>query len=190
MAEGRIPPSKAQEYYKTALAAAKDVIENGPYKLMLASEQTHKAYADNFYKAVCPKDGNTEVIWCRDYVSPGQTHQFTKGNLPKSIEQDTGSDRLSVLLNLVEAFEPLDATEEQKGTSVPVRSGTPENPEFFTEPTELFMERDPRLMGSLLCPELLLTVRSSNYKQDSYEKKMVHGLKSLEPVILMTKKGS
>lgn len=60
------------------------------------------------------KDGNTEVIWCRDYVSPGQTHQFTKGNLPKSIEQDTGSDRLSVLLNLVEAFEPLDATEEQK----------------------------------------------------------------------------
>lgn len=82
---------------------------------MLASEQTHKAYADNFYKAVCQKDGNTEVIWCRDYVSPGQTHQFTKGNLPKSIEQDTGSDRLSVLLNLVEAFEPLDATEEQKG---------------------------------------------------------------------------
>lgn len=45
----------------------------------------------------------------------GKTHQFTKGNLPKSIEQDTGSDRLSVLLNLVEAFEPLDATEEQKG---------------------------------------------------------------------------
>lgn len=57
-----IPFSKAQEYYKIALAAAKDVIENGPYKLMLASEQTHKAYADNFYKAVCQKDGNTEVI--------------------------------------------------------------------------------------------------------------------------------
>lgn len=50
-----IPFSKAQEYYKIALAAAKDVIENGPYKLMLASEQTHKAYADNSIKLYAKK---------------------------------------------------------------------------------------------------------------------------------------
>lgn len=147
-----IPASRAQAYYTIALEAAQDVIENSPYKLMRASDNTPKAYADNFYKAVCQKDGNTEVIWCRDYASPGQTHQFTKSNLPKSIEQDTGSDRLSVLLNLVEAFEPINATEEQRGTSVPFNIGTPENPKFFTEPIELFLERDPRLMGSILVP--------------------------------------
>lgn len=147
-----IPASRAKDYYETALAAAKDVIENGPYKLMKTSDTTPKAYADNFYKAICQKDGNTEVIWCRDYVSPGQTHGFTKDNLPKSIEQDTGSDRLSVLLNLVEAFEPINATEDQKGTAVPFEVGTPDNPKFFENTTDLFMERDPRLMGSIIVP--------------------------------------
>lgn len=147
-----IPASRAKDYYETALAASKDIIENGPYKLMKASDNTPKAYADNFYKAVCQKDGNTEVIWCRDYVSPGQTHGFTTNNLPKSIEQDTGSDRLSVLLNLVEAFEPINATEDQKGTSVPFEVGTPSNPKFFENTTDLFMERDPRLMGSIIVP--------------------------------------
>lgn len=147
-----IPASRATEYYETALAAATDVIENGPYKLMLASDKTPQAYADNFYKAVCQKDGNTEVIWCRDYVSPGQTHGFTKNNLPKSIEQDTGSDRISALLNLVEEFEPKDATEEERGKRKPFEIGTLQNPKFFTDPTELFTERDPRLMGSIIVP--------------------------------------
>jgi hypothetical protein len=147
-----VPASKAKGYYETALAAAKDVIENSPYKLMTTSDSGTQAHANNFYKALCQKDGNTEVIWCRDYVSPGQTHQFTKGNLPKSIEQDTGSDRLSVLLNLVEAFEPINAPEAQRGTVVPFEVGTPDNPKFFTDPTALFMERDPRLMGSVIVP--------------------------------------
>lgn len=147
-----IPASKATEYYTIALEAAKEVIENGPYKLMTANESTPKAYADNFYKAVCQKDGNTEVIWTRDYVSPGQTHGFTQCNLPKSIEQDTGSDRLSVLLNLVEAFELINASEEQQGTNVPFEIGSLDNPKFFDDPTELFMQRDPRLMGSIIVP--------------------------------------
>lgn len=147
-----IPASRAQEYYQTALAAAKDVIENGPYTLMTSRENTVSALADNFYKAVCQKDGNTEVIWTRDYISPGQTHNFTQCNLPKSIEQDTGSDNLSALLNTVEAFEPINASEEQRGTTVPFEVGTPDNPVFFDQPTDLFEQRDPRLMGSILVP--------------------------------------
>lgn len=147
-----IPASRAQEYYQTALAAAKDVIENGPYTLMTSRENTVSALADNFYKAVCQKDGNTEVIWSRDYISPGQTHNFTQCNLPKSIEQDTGSDNLSALLNTVEAFEPINASEEQRGTTVPFEVGTPDNPVFFNQPTDLFEQRDPRLMGSILVP--------------------------------------
>ena len=78
-----IPASRAKDYYETALAAAKEVIENGPYTLMRAKDNTPQAYADNFYKAVCQKDGNTEVIWTRDYVSPGQTHGFTKQSAQK-----------------------------------------------------------------------------------------------------------
>lgn len=147
-----ISASKAKGYYETALKAAKEIIKDGPYKLMRASDNTPKAYADNFYKAVCQKDGNTEVIWTRDYISPGQTHEFTRANLPKSIEQDTGSDRLSALLNVVEAFEPIDAPEELRGTTVPFEVGTLDNPRFFDDPTALFLERDPRLMGSIIVP--------------------------------------
>lgn len=148
-----IPASRAQEYYQIALAAAKDVIENSPYKLMISSDNTPQGLADNFYKAVCQKDGNTEVIWCFDFVAPGKTHGFTTNNLPKSIAQDNGSDRLSILLNLVEAYEPLDATEDEKGTSVPFNIGTLENPVFYDNPTDPFLERDPRLMGTVLVPE-------------------------------------
>lgn len=147
-----IPVSRASEYYQIALKAAKDVIENSPYKLMISLDNTHQGLADNFYKAVCQKDGNTEVIWCFDFVSPGKTHGFTTNNLPKSIAQDNGSDRLSILLNLVEAFEPLDAQENEKGTSVPFNIGTIDNPVFYDNPTDIFMTRDPRLMGTVLVP--------------------------------------
>lgn len=147
-----IPAEKAEGYYQTALAAAKEVIEKGPYKLMYPTENTPQAYADNFYKAVCQKDGNTEVIWCFDFVAPGKTHQFTTNNLPKSIAQDTGCDRLSVILGLVEAFEPIDASEEERGKGARFDIGTIDNPKFFDNPTDLFMERDPRLNGSIIFP--------------------------------------
>ena len=116
-----IPAEKAKGYYQIALTAAKEVINDGPYKLMFSNHQSHQALADNFYKAVCQKDGNSEVIWTFDFVSPGKTHQFTKNNLPKSIEQDTGSDRLSVILELVEAFEPIDADASQLGYICTIR---------------------------------------------------------------------
>ena len=167
-----IPASKAKGYYQIALAAAKEVIENSPYKLVKSPEATHQALANNFYKAVCQKDGNTEVIWSRDYVSPGQTHHFTKANLPKSIEQDTGSDRLSVLLNLVEAFEPLDAPESERGRGKPFEVGTSDNPRFFATTTELFEQRDPRLMGTVIVPgatfdSKVIELQAGQYKKTS-----------------------
>lgn len=153
-----IPASKAKEYYEIALKAAKEVIEGAadgtpsPYKLMTTNNSTVEALADNFYNAVCEKNGNTEVIWTRDYIYPGQTHQYTKNLLPKSIAQDNGSSRISALLNLVEAYEPINATEEQRGTAVPFNVGSLENPVFFNNPTELFLERDPRLTATILYP--------------------------------------
>ncbi|MDR0892272.1 MAG: RagB/SusD family nutrient uptake outer membrane protein, partial [Mediterranea sp.] len=153
-----IPADKANGYYQQALAAAKEVIGNAadgtpsPYKLVTTSNESAAAKADNFYNAVCAKGGNTEVIWCRDYATPGQTTQFTKNCLPKSIEQDTGSDRLSVLLNLVEAFEPIDAPQDERGQGAAFSVGTLENPLFFDTPTQLFDGRDPRLVATVILP--------------------------------------
>lgn len=147
-----IDASKASGFYTTALNAAKELINDGPYRLMKSNDRSHAALVNNFYKAVCIKDGNSEVIWTRDYISPGKTNGFTQNNLPMSISQDTGPNRLSVLLNLVEAYEPLDAADDQLGTSVPFEVGTAENPKFFATTTELFEARDPRLMGTVIVP--------------------------------------
>ncbi|MCZ2563928.1 RagB/SusD family nutrient uptake outer membrane protein [Bacteroides fragilis] len=153
-----IPSSKAENYYRIALAAAKELIEGAadgtpsPYKLMTTADASVEAKADNFFKAVCEKNGNTEVIWTRDYTYPGQTHGFTKNVLPKSIEQDLGSSRLSALLNLVEAYEPINASEAERGTVVKFNVGTIDNPEFFDDPSALFLERDPRLTATILYP--------------------------------------
>lgn len=153
-----IPADKAEGYYRTALAAAKEVIEGAadgtasPYRLMLAADKTSEALADNFFKAVCEKSGNTEVIWTRDYATPGYGHEFTKNCLPKSIEQDTGSDRMSVLLNLVEAYESTDATESERGKAAKFDIGTLDDPKFFDDPMDLFADRDPRLAATVLLP--------------------------------------
>lgn len=147
-----IPAEKAKSYYQVALEAATYVINNGPYKLMESNEQTPTALADNFYKAVCQKDGNTEVIWCFDFISPGKTHGFTTNNLPKSIAQDTGCDRLSIILNLVEEFEEINAPEVERGSAKQFNIGTLEAPVFYDDPTIPFMERDPRLMATVLVP--------------------------------------
>ena len=147
-----LPAEKAEWYFQTALVAANEVIKKGTYELMYATETTPQAYADNFNNAVCQKDVNTEVIWCFDFVSPGKTHGFTTNNLSNSIAQDTGCDRLSVILGLVEAFEPINASEADRGKGMPFDVGTPDNPKFFEDPTSLFLERDPRLNGSIILP--------------------------------------
>src|SRR5690606_22028012 len=67
-----IPVDLATGYYEQALEAAKDVIDNSPYELQLNKPDDLER---NFYEAVSVKDGNTEVIWARDYIYPGTGQQ-------------------------------------------------------------------------------------------------------------------
>lgn len=146
-----IPHDKAAVYYQQALDAAKEVIEKSPFALMKTTKNAAlQEYADNFYKAVCAKEGNTEVIWARDYAFPGQTHGFTRSVQPKSIEQDNGSSRLSALLNLAEAFEPIHTDMPGRGAKFVTETLT--NPNFYDKATDLFATRDPRLNATLLYP--------------------------------------
>lgn len=105
-----------------------------------------------------------------------------QNNLPKSIEQDTGSDRLSVILELVEAFEPIDADASQLGTSVQFdaskwNEGNTElnNLVFYDSPTELFEQRDPRLMGTILVPGSTFAGQSIEIQAGQLIKKMEMG---------------
>ena len=102
-----IPLSKAAGYYQTALAAAKDVIENSPYKLQ---DDPSMRKGENFYNAVCIKDNNTEVIWARDYKKPTSTVRFSNQNIPSQFKDDVDNSYAGPTLNMVEQFEPLVTT--------------------------------------------------------------------------------
>ncbi|NDV58148.1 RagB/SusD family nutrient uptake outer membrane protein [Bacteroides sp. 519] len=140
-----IDAGKAADYYQKALAAAKEVIENSPYEL-----QTNTDKGRNFYEAVSVKTNNTEVIWSRDYQVPISKHYFTKDCIPRSIAGEATSCRLSILLNLVEEFEPIDA--ETPGQGAKFNFGTIEEPVFYNTASEPFETRDARLAGTVLYP--------------------------------------
>jgi len=143
-----IEAGKANTYYQKALDAALAVIQQGPYVLQ---DKKPDDKARNFYEAVCIKEGNTEVIWARDYYFPGQTIAFTKDNLPTTLAQDANSSFLSVLLNLAEEFEPINTSTPGQGSKFDVGSfnGTPK---FYETANELFEDRDPRLGGTVIYP--------------------------------------
>lgn len=142
-----IDASKASEYFNIAYAAANEVVKNSPYVLQ---EKMKDNRARNFYEAVSVKSNNTEVIWSRDYEVPINKHYYTKDCIPRSLAGEATSCRISVLLNLVEEFEPIDATTPGQGAKVNI--GTIENPVFYNTASELFEARDPRLGGTVLYP--------------------------------------
>lgn len=141
----------AQGYYAKALAAAEVVINNSPYVLQSVSgEITHQKLGDNFYEAICVKDGNTEVIWARDYYYPGTTHGYTTANAPKSHREDTEDSWLGIILNLVEDYEIIEtATPGQGSPFITVEGG---DYKYYSSAKEPFEERDPRLRGTVLYP--------------------------------------
>lgn len=141
-----IESAKANEYYQKALTAAKYVIDNSPYELQDKKDDK----ARNFYEAVTIKDGNTEVIWARDYKVPDQKHDFTKNCIPTVLRQEASSANLSVLLNLAEEYELIETTTPGQGSKFDV--GSIDNPVFYNSADELFKKRDPRLGGTVIYP--------------------------------------
>lgn len=140
-----IAADKANGYYTQALAAAKEIINNGPYSLYNANADK----AQNFYDLFTKKDGNPEVIWALDYTLEGKYHSFTVENIPRSLRENaTGSTGLVPTLNLVEAFERID------GTSGALRTNTANGTDYiyYDKPEDIFAGKDPRMFGTVITP--------------------------------------
>lgn len=138
-----IPADKANQYYQTALDAAKQVIASGKYTL----QDSDPDKAANFYNAVTVKDNNTEVIWSRDFKVPDLTHQFTNRNIPPSLAEDIDRSVITPVLNIVEAFEYTNSRDGSIRTKD--NSG---NYIFYDNPEDAFINKDPRLAGSIIYP--------------------------------------
>jgi hypothetical protein len=128
-------------YYEKALSAAEEIINDGVFALQNVTS------ADDFYKAVCIKEGNKEVIWSRDYSS-GKFHTFSFANIAHSMNEDNdnGSD-LCPTLGLVESYLPLNggsarlADKDASGKYI-----------AYDNVTDIFDGRDYRLKATCLVP--------------------------------------
>ena len=148
-----IPADRAQGYYQTALAAAKEVIESSPYKIMTVSSSTpsHTDYGVNFYNACCIKDNNTEVMWCRDLDSPTTTTSFSNANIPAQFKDDIDNSYAGPTLNLVEMFEPLTTDTPGQGAEFKTQNADGSYV-FYNSSSAPFDQRDARLYGTVLYP--------------------------------------
>ncbi|HDR88819.1 MAG TPA: RagB/SusD family nutrient uptake outer membrane protein [Bacteroidetes bacterium] len=137
-----IPLSMAQGYYSAALAAAEEIINDGPYELHTSNPDK----ADNFYEAIMQK-GNSEVIFAKDFTE-GKTHNFTCYNIVRALREDAAeAARMSPTLGFVESFEYVNDFD-----------GTLENVDgsgnyiFYENMMDICEGKDPRLFGSVLVP--------------------------------------
>jgi hypothetical protein len=144
-----IPANKAQSFYEAALATAKDVIDNSPYRLMLDPANPEKA----FYNATTVKDGNTEVIWSYDRLSPTVNIGYTRDVGPwvsPTVTTASQANSLGATLNLVEAFENRD------GSDPKIKDVNPDGTYvFYNDVEEPFKAKDARLWGTVIWPNAI-----------------------------------
>lgn len=140
-----IPASRANEYYRKALDAAKEVIA-GPYSLYRANPDR----GENFYDAITRKASNPEVILAKDFlVARDRRHGFTYDNIARGIREDNlSSSNITPTLNLVESYEYLD------GTSGEIRTRNAANTDYiyYDNLSAPFANKDARLYGTVIYP--------------------------------------
>ncbi len=138
-----IPANKAQEYYNIALTTSQKIIAESGYGLY-----TRKADKGvNFYEATSVKENNNEVMWARDYKYPGNAHQFTTRNIPRSVREDMDGTIITPILNLVEAFEFIN----DRNGALTTQTSTGEYI-YYNNARDIFANKDPRLYGTVIYP--------------------------------------
>jgi starch-binding outer membrane protein, SusD/RagB family len=138
-----IPSADANKYWQAALDAAKAVTLSGKYSLYMAKSDK----AINFQQLFIDKGNNPEAIFTKYYLFPDKVHYWDCMMLPYGIRGPDGyGSFVCPTLDLVEQYENID------GSPGILNIGTPSNPVFYTKPTDLFSNKDPRLLGSVIVP--------------------------------------
>jgi hypothetical protein len=145
--EAGIPYEKANYFYEESLKASVEIINGNVYKLMMNDKSS-----DNFYKAICNKTGNSEVIFAKDY-SADKPHGFTWRNIPYSYRESASEgSNLSPSLNLVEMYDNIDGTSSGNLGDLLINNVTGTNLHFYNSLEEIFANKDVRLKATILVP--------------------------------------
>ena len=137
-----IPSSDANKYWQGAMDAANLVITSGKY--LLYSGNPDKT--ENFRSMFLLPD-NPESLLSRFYSYPDKVHSWDAFYLPVAIRGPSGfGSNMEPTLDLIEQFEYVD------GTSDLLPMGTVSAPVYYTNPLDLYKNRDPRLLASITVP--------------------------------------
>lgn len=140
-----IPASRADEYWEAAYQAAEAVITSETNALY------NKAPDDkvrNFQDLFLDEENNPEVILARHYSYPDKTHGYDNWVLPFGVRGPDGySSRMCPTLELVEQFEYVDGSSGE--LKIEDAGG---NPIFYEHPTDLFKDKDPRCLATVIVP--------------------------------------
>ncbi|RZL01139.1 MAG: RagB/SusD family nutrient uptake outer membrane protein, partial [Hymenobacter sp.] len=140
-----IPANLATAYYQKALDAAKEVL-TGPYALYNSNPNK----GENFYEALVNKNGNSEVIWVKDFLtSKDYRHFFSVDNIPRGLREDFDySSNITPTLNFVETYENLNGTT----TPIPTMNAAGTDYVYYNTLSEPFANKDARLYGTVILP--------------------------------------
>jgi len=138
-----IPADKAEGYFKDAKAAAKKIIDSGKFALYSAKSDK----AENFqYLFLDETSANTEQIFTKAFDASDKGNSFDYFNAPQSFKLDYGCVT-NPTADFVADFEYVDGSDG----ALKVKDGSG-NPIKYNAPTDLFKDKDPRMLGSILYP--------------------------------------
>jgi starch-binding outer membrane protein, SusD/RagB family len=139
-----IPASDANKYWQASYDAAAAVIALNKYSLYKKLTDKVANFQALFLDATT---SNTEQILSEYYLYGYKTHTWDCYVIPFGIRGPNGfSSRINPTLDVVEQFEYVD------GTPGTLKIGTPASPIFYANPTDLFANKDPRMLASIIVP--------------------------------------
>jgi hypothetical protein len=139
-----IPTADANTYWQAAYDAANAVIALNQYSLYNKSTDKVANFQGLFLDA---GTSNTEQIFSEYYLYGYKTHTWDCMVIPFGIRGPNGfSARINPTLDIVEQYEYID------GSPGTLNIGTPASPVFYTNAPDLFANKDPRLLASVIVP--------------------------------------
>lgn len=137
-----IPASDAKAYWQASMDAAKAVITSAQYSLYTGNANKTENFREMFLLS-----NNPEAIFSKFFSYPDKAHSYDAFYLPVGIRGPSGfGSNMAPTLDMVEQFEYID------GTSGPLLMGTNTAPIYYSNPLDIYKNRDPRLLATVTVP--------------------------------------